>query len=223
MPRLPISPMTSDSGSERRKWAPLSAPWRSRRTRPTPRKAAPRFGLISADSQVIPAVRIRPKGLRAFDRDDSDFFLGLLPGPRDREGLPESLHFWKVRIEPGEYDDPFAVGLLTGPSGSGKTSMVKAGLLCRLSPNEVTTVYVEASSGTTETRLLTACGAWPAAALDSLTLPETIAGMRSRALLPSGRKLLIVLDQFEQWLHADHDSTDTERGARSGLEAVRRY
>ena len=80
----------------------------------------------------MPPVRVRPKGLRSFDRDDRDFFLGLLPGPRDREGLPESLHFWKVRIEPGEFDDPFAVGLLCGPSGSGKTSMIKAGLLCRL-------------------------------------------------------------------------------------------
>ena len=77
----------------------------------------------------MPPVRVRPKGLRAFDQDDRDFFLGLLPGPRDRDGLPESLRFWKVRIEPGEYEDPFAVGLLCGPSGSGKTSMVKAGLL----------------------------------------------------------------------------------------------
>ena len=46
-------------------------------------------------------VRIRPKGLRAFDKDDRDFFLGLLPGLRDRDGLPESLRFWKARIEPG--------------------------------------------------------------------------------------------------------------------------
>ena len=77
-----------------------------------------------------------------------------MPGPRDRDGLPESLRFWKVRIEPGEHEDPFAVGLLCGPSGSGKTSMVKAGLSCRLSPAVVIPVYVEASPGTTETRLL---------------------------------------------------------------------
>ncbi len=30
-----------------------------------------------------------PKGLRAFDAHDSAFFLSLLPGPRDREGVPE--------------------------------------------------------------------------------------------------------------------------------------
>src|SRR5262249_15290396 len=34
--------------------------------------------------------RIVPKGLRSFDARDADFFLQLLPGPRDRNGLPES-------------------------------------------------------------------------------------------------------------------------------------
>ena len=29
--------------------------------------------------------------------------------------------------------------------------------------------------------------------------------MRSRVLLPEGRKVFFVLDQFEQWLHAHHD------------------
>ncbi len=167
-------------------------------------------GLLSADSLVMLPVRIRPKGLRAFDKDDRDFFLGLLPGPRDRDGLPESLRFWKVRIEPGEHEDPFAVGLLCGPSGSGKTSMIKAGLLCRLSPADVITVYVEASPGATETRLLAALRRVADGRADSLSLPETVAGMRGRALLPPGPKVLIVLDQFEQWLHADHDANEGE-------------
>jgi serine/threonine protein kinase len=163
------------------------------------------LGLISAASHVMPPVRIRPKGLRAFDKDDRDFFLELLPGPRDRDGLPESLRFWKVRIEPGDYEDPFAVGLLCGPSGSGKTSMVKAGLLCRLSSADVISVYVEAAPGTTESRLVTALRRVCGGGADALSLSETVAGMRSRALLPPRRKVLIVLDQFEQWLHADHD------------------
>jgi hypothetical protein len=47
----------------------------------------------ASDSQPI---RIVPKGLRSFDAHDADFFLELLPGPRDREGLPDSLRFWKV-------------------------------------------------------------------------------------------------------------------------------
>ena len=35
------------------------------------------------------ATKVVPKGLRSFDAADSDFFLELLPGPFDREGLPE--------------------------------------------------------------------------------------------------------------------------------------
>ena len=38
----------------------------------------------ASDSQPI---KIVPKGLRSFDAHDADFFLELLPGPRDREGL----------------------------------------------------------------------------------------------------------------------------------------
>ena len=40
-----------------------------------------------------------PKGLRSFDEHDADFFLELLPGPRNRDGLPESIRFWKTQIE----------------------------------------------------------------------------------------------------------------------------
>jgi serine/threonine protein kinase len=37
--------------------------------------------------------KVVPKGLRSFDAGDADFFLELLPGPRDRDGLPDSLRF----------------------------------------------------------------------------------------------------------------------------------
>ena len=94
-----------------------------------------------------------PKGLRSFDAHDADFFLELLPGPRDREGLPESLRFWKTRIEETDPDNTFTVGLIYGPSGCGKSSLVKAGLLPRLSEN-VIAVYIEATPEETETRLL---------------------------------------------------------------------
>ena len=47
-----------------------------------------------SDKQQVP--RIVPKGLRSFDEHDADFFLELLPGPRDRDGLPESIRFWKL-------------------------------------------------------------------------------------------------------------------------------
>src|SRR5262249_41514987 len=98
-------------------------------------------------------LRIVPKGLRSFDAGDADFFLELLPGPRDRGGLPESIRFWKTRIESTDADSTFAVGLLYGPSGCGKSSLVKAGLLPRLA-NHVAPVYVEATAEDTGARLL---------------------------------------------------------------------
>ncbi len=94
-----------------------------------------------------------PKGLRSFDAHDADFFLELLPGPRDRDGLPDSIRFWKTRIEEMDADNTFSVGLIYGPSGCGKSSLVKAGLLPRLS-EDVLTVYFEATADDTETRLL---------------------------------------------------------------------
>src|SRR5215831_378208 len=94
-----------------------------------------------------------PKVLRSFDAQDTDFFLELLPGPRDRERLPDSIRFWKTRIEEMDADQTFTVGLIYGPSGCGKTSLVKAGLLPRLT-EQVRAVYVEATAAETESRLL---------------------------------------------------------------------
>ena len=55
-------------------------------------------------------IKIVPKGLRSFDAQDADFFLELLPGPRDRDGLPESIRFWKTRIEETDPDKTFRWG-----------------------------------------------------------------------------------------------------------------
>jgi serine/threonine protein kinase len=60
-------------------------------------------------------IRIVPKGLRSFDAHDADFFLDLLPGARDRDGLPESVRFWKSRVEETDAEQTFAVGLIYGP------------------------------------------------------------------------------------------------------------
>jgi hypothetical protein len=106
---------------------------------------------LTPDSDQRP-LKIVPKGLRSFDAGDADFFLELLPGPRDREGLPDSIRFWKTRIEALDPDDTFSVGLIYGPSGCGKSSLVKAGLLPRLA-RTVTSIYVEATAEETEARL----------------------------------------------------------------------
>jgi serine/threonine protein kinase/formylglycine-generating enzyme required for sulfatase activity len=159
--------------------------------------------------------QVIPKGLRSFDADDADFFLDLLPGPRDRDGLPDSIRFWKKRIEETDPDRTFAVGLLYGPSGCGKSSLVKAGLLPRLAGN-VLAVYVEATAEDTEARLLKGlrkhCPDLPADAC----LVEAVAALRRGQVMPAGKKVLLVLDQFEQWLHANRgeDNTDLVRALR---------
>jgi serine/threonine protein kinase/formylglycine-generating enzyme required for sulfatase activity len=154
-------------------------------------------------------IKIVPKGLRSFDEHDADFFLELLPGPRDRDGLPDSLRFWKTRIEEKDAEKTFSVGLICGPSGCGKSSLVKAGLLPRLS-EEVIAVNVEATAQETETRLLNGLRKRCALLADNLSLKATLGAMRRGQGIPVGKKVVIVLDQFEQWLHAKKQEENTE-------------
>jgi serine/threonine protein kinase len=195
---------------------------------PSPSPARP-------DSDV-PAVKIIPKGLRSFDQHDAGFFLELLPGPRNRDGVPESIRFWKMKIEAADSDTTFKVGLIYGPSGCGKSSLVKAGLLPRIG-KQILPVYVEATAEETEARLLRAvrkvCPDLPIdrGAVDSLAaarsplesrlqpvrenrgLVNAFAAVRRGRVLTAGRKVLLVLDQFEQWLHAKRGDANTELSA----------
>ncbi|MGO9916547.1 MAG: protein kinase domain-containing protein, partial [Isosphaeraceae bacterium] len=161
-----------------------------------------------SDSDQRP-IKIVPKGLRSFDEHDADFFLELLPGPRDRDGLPDSIRFWKRKIEQIDPDLTFRVGLIYGPSGCGKSSLVKAGLLPRLGKH-VLPVYVEAAADETEARLLKglrkACPELPRGS----GLVESLATLRKGRVLPPERKFLLVLDQFEQWLFARRGEENTE-------------
>ncbi len=155
-----------------------------------------------------PRIAIVPKGLRSFDEHDSDFFLQLLPGPRDKEGLPDSIRFWKHRIE--SRDDPsFTVGVIYGPSGCGKSSLVKAGLLPRLA-RRVIPVYVEATPAETEARLQNGLRKKLPGLDAKLDLTQTIAALREGQGLNHGQKVVLVVDQFEQWLHARRQEQETE-------------
>jgi serine/threonine protein kinase len=145
--------------------------------------------------------RVVPKGLRAFEAEDADFFLSLLPGPRARDGFPESVRFWKRHTEELDAERTFPVGLLFGPSGCGKSSLVRAGLLPRLAPH-VVAAYVEATAQETESRLLRALRKHCPDLPQDAPLPAALLAVRRGAGLPAGQKLLIVLDQFEQWLNA---------------------
>jgi formylglycine-generating enzyme required for sulfatase activity len=93
------------------------------------------------------------------------------------------------------------VGLIYGPSGCGKSSLVKAGLLPRVA-GHVLPVYVEATREDTERRLLNELQKQFPAVPESASLPDVIGLLREGLWLPAGNKTLIVLDQFEQWLHA---------------------
>ncbi len=74
-------------------------------------------------------VAVVPHGLRPFDAGDADFFNFLLPGARDRNGIPDCVSFWTQRIASRNPSEAFRVGVLLGPSGSGKSSMMRAGVL----------------------------------------------------------------------------------------------
>jgi eukaryotic-like serine/threonine-protein kinase len=163
-------------------------------------------------SNILPSGNLKltviPKGLRSFDANDSDFFLDLLPGPRDKDGLPESIRFWKHRIEQRD-EATFTVGVIYGPSGCGKSSLVKAGLLPRLGTH-VLSVFVEATANDTETRLLNGLRKKCPGSPNDLDLIATIADLKSGQRLESGQKILLVIDQFEQWLHAKRSEQNTE-------------
>lgn len=164
-----------------------------------PTSQTPEAGVGSADTE-LPIPKIIPRGLRSFDANDADFYLHLVPGPRDRNGLPESIRQWKSRIEDPDPAGVFAVGLIYGPSGCGKSSLVRAGLLPRLSPR-IRSVYIQATGDDTEQRLKNRLGhQFPDSAQDT-DLSETLAAIRRGRGLGRNEKVLLVIDQFEQWLH----------------------
>ena len=153
-------------------------------------------------------VKVVPKGLRAFDEHDADFFLELLPGPRRADGLPDSIHFWKVRIEEMDLDKTFKVGTVFGPSGCGKTSLVKAGLLPRLSA-VVIPIYIQATATETESGLLRGVRKHLPHLSGDTDLGNALIAVKEH-INRDHRKVLLVIDQFEQWLHANRGQENTE-------------
>jgi eukaryotic-like serine/threonine-protein kinase len=168
----------------------------------------PELPSLRPDVDPRPA-KVVPKGLRSFDKHDAEFFLELLPGPRDRDGLPEVIRFWKARLEATDHDSAFKVGLIYGPSGCGKSSLVKAGLLPRLAKH-IVSVYVEATRDETETRILKALRKACVGLPEGVDLIESLALIRRGRILRPGQKIVLVLDQLEQWLFSKGNDRDTE-------------
>ena len=151
------------------------------------------------------AVRVVPRGLRAFEPGDAGFFLELVPGPRDRDGLPDSIAFWKARLENLSSESTFSLGVLYGPAGCGKTSLVRAGLLPRLA-DHVDVVMIEASPDETETRLRRELYVRFPSLPPDLPLGGVFENLHRGTEADVGRKVVIILDQFEQWLHGRGDA-----------------
>src|SRR5205823_2774728 len=117
--------------------------------------------------------------------------------------------FWKRKIEQIDPDMTFRVGLIYGPSGCGKSSLVKAGLLPRLGKH-VIPVYVEATAEETEARLLKGlCKVCPELSR-GLGLVDSLAQLRRGRILRPEKKVQLVMDQFEQWLHSKRGEQNTE-------------
>lgn len=172
------------------------------------------------DELVVPLVDgdFVPRGLRSYTAADAGFFLELLPGVRGRGNIPLSLDFWIERIrEPVADELRMPQGFLFGPSGSGKSSFVKAGLMPLIS-DRVETIYVEATTEDTEVRIIKAVKNRFPAVPENLSVPELMAGLAHGKWRERGRprKILLVLDQFEQWLTREelYDASQLVRGLK---------
>lgn len=160
---------------------------------------------VASDSAAV--AMVMPRGLNAYSEADADSFLNLVPGPRTREGVPESIAFWKQRIEARVEAKAFRVGVLYGPSGSGKSSFWKAGIQPRL--NQTTCCVIQADTGNAEDTWLQLLQAEFSELKAEDDLVKAMRKARSGLLQP-GQKLLIVLEQFEQWLSATRDAESTK-------------
>ena len=148
----------------------------------------------------LPRAKVVPKGLRAFDEADADFFLELLPGAKDKNGLPLLIRDLKRQIEGAEPNQPFKVGVIYGPSGCGKSSLLHAGLLPLLT-GHVLVAAIQATPHDTELDLVTTLKNRFSGQIEHLPLSGIVGALCRGEGLGKSQKLLIVLDQFEQWLH----------------------
>lgn len=155
------------------------------------------------------------RGLRPLDEQDAEAYLDLLPGPRDRAGLPPLVSFWKSALDASLERNGLRIGVIYGPTGCGKSSLLKAGLLPRLS-TDVHVVYADALSEDFEHRLRLGLRRQLPQLPESIGLVQALAAIRRGDVVRSDRKVLIVLDQFEQWLraHPRHEQTELATALR---------
>ena len=153
---------------------------------------------------VWTAVKVMPKGLRHSRPATPTSSWTWCPARRNQSGLPESISDWKNRIEERDFRKTFQVGVIYGPSGCGKTSLVKAGLIPNLTDDLV--VDVDVNSGEAETLLLENLRR-TCEGLAEVELAQALSLLSQGTGLPEGKtNILIVIDQFEQFLHANRSN-----------------
>lgn len=161
----------------------------------------------SPSDKIIPDpnARVKPKGLRAFDESDADFFLRLLPGPYDRRGFPDGLRTWISRLASRHDQTPMAIAIY-GPSGCGKSSLIRAGVIPRLG-KDIHCIAIDAAPLGTEVALAKKIHSHFPNLPDS-SLGDALRTLRQDKEILNGNKLLLIIDQFEQWLdHCEHYET----------------
>lgn len=142
--------------------------------------------------------------LKRFTADQAELYLRLMPrGYATKDELPELIAYWKQRILERDPDKTCAVGIMVGVSGCGKSSMLEAGLVPAL-PESVIPILIEASENDTEVRILNKLRrAIPEADPEKKwSLVDWAFRLRTGNLLPPDKKVVFILDQFEQWLNA---------------------
>lgn len=140
------------------------------------------------------AVQIVPRGLKPFLAEDHSYFLRLLPGPLDRNGLPLSVSFWKHWIENDADAAENRIGVIYGSSGCGKSSFIKAGLLPTIDA-AWQTVFVDFTVGSAVEKLLVKLQREFPESREAKDLPSAMSLIRRNR-----HRVLLVFDQFEQYL-----------------------
>ena len=118
---------------------------------------APRKSDPSRQRAVLKPMKIVPKGLCSFDEHDADFFLELLPGPRDRYGLPDSLPILENK-DPGDRSrQDVSRGPLVRAVRVRQVVADQGGASAAAGASTSWPVYIEATPEETEARLLQGC------------------------------------------------------------------
>lgn len=136
-----------------------------------------------------------PRGLRPFDAADQEYYMRLMPGPYDLQGKPAIVSTWKHWAE-NRNADAQPVGVIYGPSGCGKSSFAMAALIPSLN-RTVRPIYCNLTVQDPVAGILATLHSELEFTQEFSELLSALASIRKRQL---HYKVLLVLDQFEQYL-----------------------